>query len=137
MRQVFSVLVATLLCISAHASVKPSGKDTYDPQQSAALFVGIRDFTHGTIGRVPYALDDAVDLAYLFTVELQPSLVPARRVVLALSGGEPVKPASRCKLQELIKRGATILPARRTEIVYALRAQAKAAGRKALLIVAF
>src|SRR5258707_14786960 len=58
---------------------------------SAAIIVGIQQFHAGGMN-LHYAVDDAVDLAYLLIVELR--LMPGDRVVLLLAG-RPCKPASR------------------------------------------
>ncbi len=108
MRQFFSVLVA--LCVAAGAQggvrkVKPGDhrdrSGTVHPAESAALFVGVREFTYDeTLSDVPYAVDDAVDLAYAVAFDGKPRLVDTTRVILALSG-EPQKPQSRRKLEQL------------------------------------
>src|SRR5215467_6251189 len=66
MRQRWSIFVALLLCAPALAGVKRPGSGPFDAQQSAALFVGVRTFAYGKLTDVPYAIDDAVDLAYEF-----------------------------------------------------------------------
>jgi hypothetical protein len=83
----------------------PEGQTAFDPQQSAALFVGVRRFTHDEISEVRYAVDDAVDLAYVFALERRTHLVTAERVVLAISG-RPEKPESHQRLRELEQAGA-------------------------------
>lgn len=56
----------------------------FDPAQSAGFFVGVRTFlADETLAEVPYAVDDAIDLAHLFAIEL--GLIPPARVTLALS----------------------------------------------------
>lgn len=107
----------------------------FDPAQSAALFVGVRTFVADeTLAEVPYAVDDAIDLASLFALELE--LVPPRRVVLALSG-EAQKQESRERLERLIAAGATLHGADQEEVYRALGQQARAAGREGVLIVSF
>jgi hypothetical protein len=136
MRQGLFIFVA-LLSVSALAGAKRPGAQPFDPQRSAALFVGIRDFAHDDLTAVPYAIDDAVDLAYEFAVENQPILVPPSGVVLALSAGQPVKPESRKKLAQLLAGGAERRAANAAEIVRALDAQSKRVGRNGVLIVSF
>ena len=63
----------------------------FDASASAGLFIGIRHFKDENFEVVPYAVDDAVDLAHLFSVEL--GLIDPTRVVLCLSG-EPQKAES-------------------------------------------
>jgi hypothetical protein len=106
----------------------------FEGQQSAALFVGVRDFA--SFEPVPFAVDDAVDLAYAFTMERRGVRVPPSRVVLVLSSRYPVKPRSRDHLRELRDAGADIrYRANAGDIAAALREQAALAGRDGMLIV--
>lgn len=108
----------------------------YDPAQSAALFVGVRRFTHDrTLTEVRYAVDDAIDLAYTISIE-QSKLVNPLRVTLALSG-EPEKPQSHARLRRLIEEGATVIPATQSDILAALENQAHTAGPAGLLLLSF
>lgn len=109
-----------------------SASTRFDPAQSAALFIGVRDFE--TLSRVPFAVDDAVDLAYLFAHDRRVGLVPAARMVLLLTG-EPVKQISKDHLEALRKAGADVRRATVPEIERALREQAARAGRDGMLIV--
>jgi len=107
----------------------------FDRKQSAALFVGVRRFTSDSVEEVPYAVDDAIDLAYVFALERRVSLVPPRCVVLALSG-HPVKKESRDRLYALQDAGADVrFRAGAGDIRAALREQAALAGRDGILIV--
>jgi hypothetical protein len=137
MRQQLWTFVALLLCAPAVAGVKPAGSAPFDARQSAALFVGVREFAFDQLTNVPYAIDDAVDLAYEFAVDHRPALVPPGRVVLALSSGEPVKPESRRRLADLLAAGATRRPAQSTEILQWLETQSKRTGRDGILIISF
>jgi hypothetical protein len=65
---------------------------------SAGLFVGARDYEDPALHQVPYAVDDAVDLAHLFALELQ--LIDPAKTVLLISG-EPQKEESRDRLRAL------------------------------------
>ncbi|HEX8253175.1 MAG TPA: caspase family protein [Thermoanaerobaculia bacterium] len=103
--------------------------------QSAALFVGVREFD-GNLTLVPYAADDAVDLAHAFAMREKVNLVPPRRVVLALAG-DPQKPESRTRLNELKAAGAQIVEATRDNINALLERQARLAGANGMLIVSF
>jgi hypothetical protein len=76
-----------------------------DWQESAAVFIGVEKFAAGFAWDVEYAADDATDLAYLFTRELE--RLPADRAVLLLAG-IPAKASSREHLRELARAGATI-----------------------------
>jgi hypothetical protein len=108
--------------------------ERFSRDASAALFVGVQRFTHRQLTPVPYAADDAVDLAYLFARNRRVSLVRADRVVLALSG-RPEKEESRRKLAELRKLGARVRSADRGDILSALRGQAALAGKNGIFIV--
>jgi hypothetical protein len=137
-RQLFCIFVA-LLCASANAGVKrwsshiPEGK--IDPMSSAALFVGVRDFTHDhSIEPVKYAVDDAVDLAYEVALDRLQPLVDPRRVVLALSG-EPQKPKTREKLRKLIAAGTRRDEAGMSDILVDLAAQSRVVGPGGILII--
>src|ERR1700686_2757436 len=107
---VVAVLVSPAVPVLAGVLVppppgRPSEADVsggFDPAQSAALFVGVRDFTYDeTVTEVRYAVDDAVDLAYVLAIGGKPHLVEPGRVILALSG-DPQKPRSQQKLEALI-----------------------------------
>ncbi len=106
----------------------------FNPAQSAGLFVGIRDFEDEKFEQVPFAVDDAVDLAHLFAREL--GLVRPDQVVLALSG-EPQKASSRAWLKELIEQGAVRQTAEQTDVLRLLDQQRKASGPDGLFVAAF
>jgi hypothetical protein len=140
MRQVFGVFVA-LLCATAGAGVgrwqDVEQAKSIDPKKSAALFVGIRDFPWDkTLATVPYAVDDAVDLAYELTMEQRPALVDPKRVVLALSG-KPQKVESQEKLRKLLLAGATRHDATTEDILDVLESQSRSVASNGILIVAF
>lgn len=106
-------------------------------EDSAALFVGVRLFPDDdTLAEVRYAVDDAVDLAYVVAMDGNPRLVHPRRVVLALSG-KPQKPESKERLAALIEAGAEVRPARHADLLKLLRSQAGAVGPNGILIVSF
>lgn len=108
-----------------------------ESSQSAALFVGIRDFPYdGTLTEVRYAVDDAVDLAYAVAIERQPRLVDPKRVVLALSG-EPQKPESIERLERLVEAGAQKSAAGQSDLLTLLEEQSRAVGTNGLLVIAF
>ena len=107
----------------------------FDAAQSAGLFVGVRRFTKDeAFQEVPFAVDDAVDLADLFVHELE--LVRADKVVLSLSG-EPEKAVSQKRLARLLDAGATREPAEQSDILLLLDRQRKASGPRGLFVVTF
>lgn len=109
--------------------------ETFDPKQSAALFVGVREFPYdGALAEVRYAVDDAIDLAFVFTLDERVRLVEPSRVILALSG-KPQKPESRQNLDRLVAAGAKVRSAGQADILIALQEQANAAGKGGLLVV--
>lgn len=109
----------------------------FDASQSAGLFVGVRTFRDdGDLKEVPYAVDDAVDLAHRFALGVSPPLIPANRVVLALAG-DPQKTESSERLEALLAAGARKAEAFPSDIEDWLKEQAEAAGEAGLLVVAF
>lgn len=133
--------ISLSVCVAASAGVRvvtdprPSGPAV--SAESAALFVGIREFREdATLTDVRYAVDDAIDLAYLMAIELEPALVDPKRVVLALSG-EPHKKDSQTNLELLMRAGASVQGAGHADLLKQLRRQAAAVGKNGLLIVAF
>ena len=115
------------------SDVPPDGP--YVVEESAALFVGVRDFSYDEdLTEVRYAVDDAIELAYAMAIELRPRLVNPGRVVLALSG-MPQK--SEDKLKVLLAAGARQRPAGQADILTLLRQQAGAVGRNGALFVSF
>jgi hypothetical protein len=105
---------------------------SFSREESAALFVGVRTFTKGTV-EVPYAADDAVDLAWLFALDPRLNMVPPKRVVLALSG-RPQKEESRRRLEELEQAGAKVAHADTNDILSLLSQQSALAGKNGILI---
>lgn len=85
----------------------------FDQAASAGLFVGISVFEDERIPEVPFAVDDAVDLAHLFTLEL--GLVSPERSVLLLAG-EPQKTESVQRLTRLLECGASRQSPRMREV---------------------
>ena len=89
---------------------------------STGLFVGVSEFAHGETVPVPFAVDDAIDLAHKFSLDQRSSLLPPRNVVLALSG-KPQKEDSKRRLQELKSAGAEVENATSGDILQLLRKQ--------------
>ncbi len=90
-----------------------AGRGGFDPNASAGLFVGVSTFEDDRIVEVPYAVDDAVDLAHLFALEL--GLVAPGRTVLLLAGA-PRKAESVARLEVLRQSGAQVASARQRDI---------------------
>ena len=107
-------------------------QEKFDAAESAGLFVGVRSFEDRYFAEVPYAVDDAVDLAHLFAVEL--SLITPDRVILALAG-EPQKEESQKRLQTLLNAGASQRSARWGDIYDHLTKSRKATGQRGVLVV--
>lgn len=85
----------------------------FNPAASAGLFVGVSIFEDKQFNPVPFAVDDAVDLAHFFTIELG-AVLPERAVILL--AGEPRKPESTERLEHLVKRGVRLESARMPNI---------------------
>ena len=83
---------------------------------------------------IPYAVDDAVDLAYLVAFDKHIRLVVPPRIVLCLSG-EPVKEESKQRLRALLAAGAVKRDAQPVRIRALLEKQAALVGSDGLLIV--
>jgi hypothetical protein len=141
----FILILAGLLAVAVHGQEtrsarpeRPAPRLAFDAAQSVALFVGIRSFRDDeTLQKVPYAVDDAVDLAYLFALDPRVALVRANRVALALSDENPRKEISRRRLAQLKRSGAIVVPATQSQILKLLERQAGMAGADGIFIVSF
>src|SRR4051812_49248329 len=71
---------------------------------SAGLFVGINEFKDEKLEHLEIAVDDAVDLAFLFCKELK--LITPKNAYLGLAG-EPKKEGTKRKLKKLLDEEAT------------------------------
>jgi hypothetical protein len=107
---------------------------TFVRGESAGLFVGVQEFTHDATLTVPYAVDDAIDLAYKFTLDSRASLAPPGRVVLALSG-KPFKEESQESLRELRKAGVRIEHATSGDVLHLLEEQTARVGPNGVLVL--
>ena len=109
---------------------------TAPPSENSGLFVGVNDFTRDPgIRPLRFAVHDAVELAYLFVVELK--LIPARNCVLAISGkpSNSVVEQHRATLKQL---GAREVAATKTDVLAECFMLSRAARRKSdLLVVSF
>lgn len=110
------------------------GPPEFSRAASTGLFVGVQTFGNGETVPVPYAVDDAVDLAYKFSLDGRSSLIPPRRVVLALSG-EPKKTDSRERLKKLLQAGAIRKNATSGDILQLVRRQTTRAGKAGMFIL--
>jgi hypothetical protein len=116
----------------------PKAQAAFDPAQSVALFVGIRIFRDDErLQDVPYAVDDAIDLAYLFALDPRVALVRPNRVALALSDEKPRKEISKRRLAELKRNGAIVVTATQSQILKILNHQSGLAGIDGIFIVSF
>ena len=143
---VFLLLVSNISAASERAiMVRPLTKAEYaradfDPAESAGLFVGVRQFfdedgrPSTRISEVPYAADDAIDLAYLFASDLK--LIAANKLTLALSG-DPIKEKSKRRLKTLLDAGARRTNARFTNLLRHITKTKNNAGEKGLLVIHF
>lgn len=144
MRQFFCILGALLMAEIANAGVRPfdphrqvEAAAPVEPAESAALFVGVRDFSRDeTLTEVKYGVDDAIDLAYVVALVRKPQLVDPKRIVLALSG-DPQKPKSTQSLDALRAAGAIVQTASQSDVLMLLEQQARAVGHNGVLIVSF
>jgi hypothetical protein len=123
-----------LLQVAAH-SARPAPAARFDRSQSAALFVGVRKFTKDKTLDVPFAVDDAIDLAYVFTLDPRVGLVSPERVILALSG-TPYKRESQRRLDELKRAGVQLAAASKDDILALLKQQVALAGPNGIFILA-
>lgn len=111
------------------------GPPTFSRAESMGLFVGVRTFPHDSSLEVPYAVDDAVDLAYRFALDQRVGLIPPRQVVLVISG-TPQKEESKQRLKELKNAGAKINYGATTgDIFQLLEEQAARAARGGMLVL--
>jgi len=108
------------------------------PKGNAGLFVGVNDFTKDTgISPLNFAVHDAIELAYLFVVELK--LIPPENCSLLISG-KPAENASIIQqhLLQLKQLGVTIAAAERQEVLTTfIRLTELAQDQSALLVCAF
>ena len=112
----------------------PEDRLVLDPSGSAGLFIGVSTFEDGRIVPVPYAVDDAVDLAHRFVVTLG-RIEPARTTLLA--SDEPKKQKSRDRLAELVALGVARRPARLGDVYDALEELSGRIGPRGLAVLSF
>jgi caspase domain-containing protein len=127
-RHVRSAGPVTAIAATARAELR------FDRHESAGLFVGVSDFNDGSLAKVPFSVDDAVDLAYMFAMDRRLPLIPPQRVVLALSGA-PKKKESKARLEELKAAGAKEVKATARDILYQVKQQAAITGSAGIFIL--
>jgi hypothetical protein len=124
--------------VRPESGAPPKTHASFDPAQSVALFVGIRSFHDDeALQNVPYAVDDAVDLAWVFALDPRVALVRPSRLALALSDENPHKELSKRRLAELKRNGATVVAATQSQILKLLNHQAGLVGADGIFIVSF
>ena len=101
---------------------------------SAGLFMGVSEFVDTRLSTVPYAVDDAVDLAHLFVVELE--LLDAAKAGLLLAG-EPRKDKSKTRLETLLGLGVKRASARMPEVYREVQGLGLQTGRDGLFVLSF
>lgn len=133
-----------ILPTGAEVSVPGSGRSTrpfpeetwtqqgFDAAKSIGIFVGVSQFPKDSIMEVAYAVDDAVDLAHLFALDL--GLLPPERIVLVLSG-EARKKKTRDRRRLLEESGARVMSASRSNLFISLYQETRRADPEGLLIV--
>jgi formylglycine-generating enzyme required for sulfatase activity len=104
--------------------------EDFDPDDSQGIFVGVSRFDH--LPKIRFAVDDAIDLAHLFSIEL--GLITTERVRLLLSG-KPQKVGTLRRLENLQAGGARVTSASRTQLHDALFTEARQAGTRGLLVI--
>ncbi|HKR64914.1 MAG TPA: caspase family protein [Thermoanaerobaculia bacterium] len=138
-----SLLVSTAVCCSKPEtrSVAPlysedsNATPKFTRELATGLFVGVREFPGDKSLDVPYACDDAVDLAYRFALDQRVGLIPPKRVVIALSG-VPQKLESKQRLRKLKEAGASVVRnVTSADILALLQQQAAAADKDGLLVL--
>jgi len=115
-----------------------------DWSRSAGVFIGVQKFHDDSDLEVPFAADDAVDLAWLFTHET--NLLPPERTALLLAG-RPSKDDSRRNLAamrhavQLVEDGGSALAHENCldakTIADVVRQQARSVGPDGILVVSF
>ncbi|MFN7962244.1 MAG: SUMF1/EgtB/PvdO family nonheme iron enzyme [Thermoanaerobaculia bacterium] len=105
----------------------------FEPAESAGLFVGVSAFEEPGWHSLEFAVDDAVELAALFVLEL--GLIEAGKAVLALAG-EPRGEKARAHLESLSRAGARLERPGFTSLLRLVGEQAKASRPRGLCVLA-
>ncbi|NNJ27745.1 right-handed parallel beta-helix repeat-containing protein [Alienimonas chondri] len=136
----FAVALGAALLASSSASAQqivvapPSPIADAAPTGGAGLFVGVNEFSDpsGKVGNLRFAVNDAVELAHLFALELR--LIPAANCTLALSG-EPEGETAKAHLAALKAAGATVTTAKAVAILDALDAVSRRGRTESDLLI--
>lgn len=105
----------------------------FDPRESLGIFVGVRRFSpDSNLAEIRWAVDDAIDLAYLFSLEL--GLISTTRVHLLLAG-EPEKDPTRLRKRQLEASGASIEVATFENLRDAIHRKTSMAGPRGMLVI--
>jgi tetratricopeptide (TPR) repeat protein len=100
---------------------------------NAGFFVGVNSFTQDTgVSSLSYAVNDAIETAYLFCFELK--LILPNHCFVAISG-EPTAASVKEHLEKLRSQGATIKQADRSAILVTFLQSAAIAKRESDLLV--
>ncbi|MDB6057361.1 MAG: peptidase caspase catalytic subunit p20, partial [Verrucomicrobiales bacterium] len=103
-----------------------------DSTTAAGIFLGVNKFDTETLATLTYAVDDAIDLAFLFAEDLK--LIYPSNIFLAL-GGTPTKEASEKRLKILLEHGATRTAATHTEFYKLLHKAPRLTRGPGLLVI--
>jgi hypothetical protein len=123
---------AFLAFTTSRCAMAPPGRQFPVPERSAGIFIGVEKFSYDfSLFDVLFAVNDAVDLAYSFSIERR--MLPANQVLLLLAG-EPTG-GSRERLQKLIAAGAIRQTARQADIYSLVQKQSKLAGEGGILVL--
>jgi TPR repeat protein len=106
----------------------------FRPEESRGLFVGVDKFDERELPSLQFAVDDAVDLAFLFSCELE--LVRPDRIHLALAGS-PQKRETADQLEWLLREGALQVEAKFVNLLRLVKDLGKGTGPAGLWVVAF
>jgi uncharacterized caspase-like protein len=99
---------------------------------SAGLFVGINEFKDEKLEHLEFAVDDAVDLAFLFCKELK--LITPKNAYLGLAG-EPKKEETKRKLKKLLDEEATRFDPNYTALLNISKAVVQQTRKPGLLVI--
>lgn len=105
-----------------------------DPGGAGGVFVGVRRFQGGDLKEISCAVDDAVDLAHLFVVELE--RIAPQRACLSLAG-EPSKQRSVRRLEELTALGVERVESTRNRVFEQIERYGSSTAEGELFVLSF